>query len=103
MPVLTAYDWVYGSAQIGAVLLSILAGIIALSLFNAVRKRKYLSAWKYLIWALVLFAVEEIAGATRTFGLHNNVWITHVIPSFIMLLMIAALIRQINVTKGWVE
>lgn len=103
MPALTAYDWVYGSAQIGAVLLSIIAGIIALSLFNAASKRKYLSAWKPLIFALVLFVVEEVVGATRSFGLHSNIWITHVIPSFMMLLLIAALIRQINVTKGWVE
>lgn len=97
---LTIYDWIYGSGQIGAVILSIIAGIIAISMFKQARKRKLLQAWKYLIPALVLFAFEEIFGALRTFGVYSNPWITHVIPSFILAFLIASLVVQIQINKG---
>lgn len=94
------YDWIYGSGQIGAVVLSIIAGFIAVSMFKQARKRKMLRAWKYMIVALVLFAVEEVFGILRTFGVYGNPWITHVIPSFILAFLIAALAVQIQINKG---
>lgn len=98
---LATYDWVYGSGQIGAVILSFVAGAIALSLFKQARERKQLRAWKFLIWALVFFAVEEFVGALKTFGIWSTPWLTHVIPSIILAFLIAALIIQIQVTKGY--
>lgn len=100
---LTTYDWIYGSGQIGAVVLAIIAGIIALSMFQHARQRKLLKAWKWLIPALVLFAIEEIFGALRTFGIYSNPWITHIIPSIILAFLITALVVQNNILKGVCE
>jgi len=100
---LTPYDWIYGSAQIGAVVLSIVAGIIAVSMLRVSHQQKQLRGWRTLLLALIFFTLEEIFGALRTFGLYNNPWITHVIPSIILTLLIFALINQHNVTRGWLE
>jgi len=97
---LTPYDWIYGIAILTAVFLSIVAGIIAMSMFAKATQRKYLSAWKFLIIALVLFAFEEVFGALKVFGVWSTPWLTHVIPSFILVFLIAALLRQINISKG---
>ncbi len=98
---LTTYDWIYGSGQIGSVILSFVAGIIALTMFRQARQRKSLRAWRYLLWALVFFAVEELVGALKTFGIWSTPWLTHVIPSIILAFLIIALIIQIQVTKGY--
>jgi len=98
---LSLYDWVYGSGQIGAVILSLVAGFIALTMFKAAHARKQLRAWRYLLWALVFFTLEEFAGALKTFGIWSTPWLTHVIPSFILALLIVALVIQIQITKGW--
>jgi len=100
---LTPYDWIYGIALITAVFLSLIAGFIALSLFEKARERKILSAWKPLIVALILFALEEIVGALKVFGIWSTPWLTHVIPSFILIFLIAALVKQINITRGCEE
>jgi hypothetical protein len=98
---LSTYDWIYGSGQIGAVILSFVAGFIALTLFKHAHQRRQLRAWRFLIWALVFFAIEEFVGALKTFGIWSTPWLTHVIPSAILALLIAALIMQIQVTKGY--
>ena len=96
---LSTYDWIYGSGQIGAVILSFVAGFIALTLFK-VAKKKQLRAWRFLIWALVFFAIEEFLGALKTFGIFSTPWLTHIIPSLILALLIASLVVQIQITKG---
>ena len=98
---LTPYDWVYGIAIITAVFLSIVAGILALTLFEKTAQRKYLCAWKPLIVALMLFTIEEIFGALKVFGIWSTPWLTHVIPSFILVFLIAALVKQISITRGY--
>ncbi|RMD58026.1 hypothetical protein D6825_02175 [Candidatus Woesearchaeota archaeon] len=97
---LSPYDWIYGISVLSAVLLSCVAGIIAIGLFKKSSQRKYLSAWKPLIVALVLFSFEEIFGALKVFGVWRTAWLTHVIPSFILVFLIWALIRQIEITRG---
>ena len=99
----TTYEWIYGIAQFAAAFLSVIAGIIALSMFGATREYKTLRSWKYLIIGLVLFAVEEVIGALKTFGIYSTPYLTHVIPFFILLFVIAGVIVQINITKGWLE
>jgi len=89
--------------QFSVAFLSVIAGIIAISMFQAAREQKNLRSWKYMIIALVLFAVEEVIGALKTFGIYSTPYLTHVIPFFILLLVIAAVITQINITKGWLE
>jgi len=100
---LTPYDWVYGIATITAVALSIIAGIIALGLFERSSAKKHLNAWKPLIIVLVLFAFEEVFGALKIFGVWSTPWLTHVIPSFMLVFLIAALLKQINITRGCPE
>lgn len=100
---LTTYDWIYGIAQFSAAFLSIIAGIIAISMFRAAKRQKNLRSWRYMIIALVLFAIEEIIGALKTFGIYETPHLTHVIPFFILLFVIAAVVVQINITKGWLE
>ena len=98
---LSTYDWIYGSCQIGSVVLSLVAGVIAISMIKQARRSRQLRAWPYLIWALVFFALEEVAGALKTFGFWSTPWLTHVIPSAILAFLIIALIIQIQVTKGY--
>lgn len=100
---LTTYDWLLGTAELAAVFLSIIAGILALTLFRQAKAQKILRAWRWLILALVLFAIEEIIGAIKSFGIFVTPYLTHIIPFFILLFLIAALITQINITKGWME
>jgi peptidoglycan/LPS O-acetylase OafA/YrhL len=98
---LTTYDWIYGSGQIASVILAFVAGGIALTMFKQAHQRKQLRAWRFLIWALVFFTIEEFVGALKTFGVWSTPWLTHVIPSVILAFLIAALIIQINVNKGY--
>lgn len=92
-------DYVSGVLQIANVFLAIVAGLIAATLFEA-SKKKQLSAWRPLIVVLILFAVVEIVGALRSFGIWSTPYLTHVIPSFILLFLIWALVRQINIARG---
>jgi predicted membrane-bound dolichyl-phosphate-mannose-protein mannosyltransferase len=97
---LTVYGWILGIAQITVVLLSVIAGFLALSMFKRAGQKNYLKSWRPLIIALVFFAAVEIAGLLRNFQFHSNPWITHVLVSFILVFLIAGLYRQINITKG---
>ncbi|MBN2111827.1 hypothetical protein JW707_01880 [Candidatus Woesearchaeota archaeon] len=99
--VLTVYDWFLGTAEIAAVFLSLVAGVIALSLFKVSRKNKELAAWKPLIIALVLFAVEETIGALKTFGVYTTPHLTHVVPGFVLAFLIASLVMQIHINRGF--
>ncbi len=99
---LTIYDWFYGITQLAATFLSVVAGGIALTVFAKARTKVSLRAWKPLSVALVLFAVEEVIGAVRTFGVWPTPshW-THILPGFILFFLIVALLRQIQQLKGW--
>jgi len=97
---LTAYDWVYGIANITAVILAIIAAFIALMIYDRTRDTKILGAWKYLLIALGLFVIQEILGALKTFGVYSTPHLTHVLPGVILVFVIAALIKQINITRG---
>jgi hypothetical protein len=101
---LTVYDWVYGIAQISAVVLSVIAGIIAGSMFRSAHRARILSAWRYLIPALILFVVEELVGAARTFGFWTPpVYLTHVLASLIIGCVIAALVVQREVNEACLQ
>ena len=99
----TTYDWIYGIAQFSAAFLSVIAGIIALTMFRAAREQKHLRSWRYLLIGLILFAVEEVLGALKTFGIYSTPHLTHVIPFFILLFVMAGVVSQISITKGWLE
>ena len=80
--------------------MAIVAGILALSLFKAAFKKKELKAWRFLIFALVFFAVEEVVGALKIFGVYSTPHLTHVIPGIILAFIIAALVNQIYINRG---
>ncbi|MBI4143821.1 hypothetical protein HY486_01070 [Candidatus Woesearchaeota archaeon] len=115
MPQLTTYEWLYGISQIAAIVLSIIAGMLSLWLIKQA-KHEYMRAWKYLGIALTLFTIEELLGMMRTFDIYNTSlleWLpegivsflttaaTHVVPFFILVFLITALIIQTNIKKGW--
>ena len=91
-------DFITGVLQIANFCLVVVAGLIAAALF-AVSKKSELRAWKPLTIGLIFFALEEIFGILRSFGIYSNPWITHVIPSIILGFLIWGLITQINVVK----
>mgnify|MGYP001363670583 CR=1 FL=1 len=91
-------DFITGVLQIANLVLAVIAGLIAASMF-AVSKKEGLRPWKPLAAALIFFALEEIFGGLRSFGIYSNAWITHVIPSIILAFLIWGLVAQINVIK----
>ena len=100
---LTAIDWIYGIAQLAAGFLAIIAGFIAISMLGKAHQVKLFKAWRFMLIALVLFAVEEILGGLKVFGIYSTPHLTHIIPSFILAFLIAALAVQININRGWIE
>ena len=56
---LTSYEWIYGISQVAVLLLSVVAGIISLSLLSSAKKHLY--AWRYLLVALTLFALVSFS------------------------------------------
>ncbi len=100
---LTLYDWAYGIAQFAASFLSVVAGLIALTIFYKSFKIKILRAWRYLIPALVLFAIVEVVGALKTFGVYSTPYLTHLLTGFILAFLIIAIVVQTNLKMGWVK
>jgi len=100
---LTIMDWVYGTVQFAVVILSVIAGLIAISMYRLTKGRSDLAPWNPLLVSLVLFAVVEILGGLATFGVYRTPHLTHILTSVVLAFLIAALLRKINVTKGWVE
>lgn len=93
--------YIDGIIQIAIVFLSIIAGIFALSLFKVSHKVEHLRPWKPLIIALFLFAIIEILGALSAFKIFVSDWLTHVIPSVILILLMYALFLQIMEAEKW--
>ena len=91
-------DFITGVIQIANLVLAVVAGLIAASMF-AVSKQSNLRPWKPLAAALIFFALEEIFGGLRSFAIYSNAWITHIIPSIILAFLIWGLVSQINVIK----
>src|SRR3989338_108666 len=91
-------QFLQGIFEIAVVVLSIIAGIIGLTIFKESGKREF-AAWRPLIIALVLFAVEEAIKALRSFEIYSSPFLTHVIPSFILAFLMYSLLLQIIINK----
>jgi len=91
-------NFVEGIFKIANLFLSLIAGILAISLFTLSTKQKQnkLIPWKVLIVALIFFVIQEILGALRAFKIYESPYLTHVVPTVILGLLIVALILQIN-------
>jgi lipopolysaccharide export LptBFGC system permease protein LptF len=85
-----------GVLQIANVFLAIVAGIIAISLFHAFHRTEHLKPWKILVVLLVLFAIEESLGGLVAFGIIGPTFLTHLIPTAMLLLLIYALDMHIK-------
>ena len=92
-------QYLEGMLKIANVFLAIVAGFIAISLFKVSHERDHLKPWKLLIIALMLFAVQEILGALRAFDIFSTPYLTHIVPTAILGLVICALVLQIGLTK----
>lgn len=93
-----AIDPITGTLQTANVFLAIVAGFVAASLYKSSAKQEF-RAWRILVFALILFSFEEIVGAIRSFGIYESPFLTHVIPSLILGLLIWGLIVQIDVAR----
>lgn len=91
--------YVDGVLQIANLFLSIVAGMVAISLFKASKEDKLLAAWKPLIIVLILFAGEMVLGALWAFNIYRTPHLTHVGASVIMLLVIYALNKQLVISR----
>ncbi len=88
-----------GILKVANLVLALIAGIMSISLIKVSRKRKELNAWVILILALIFFAVQMILGALRAFKVFESQYLTHIIPTVILVLLIVALLKQINIHK----
>jgi len=89
-----------GILKIANLVLAFVAGSIAISLIKVSKKRKDLNAWVLLIVALVFFVVQEVLGALRAFKIYESSFLTHIVPTVIMVLLILALVKQLYIQKG---
>ena len=92
-------EYLEGILKISNLFLSIIAGFIAITLFMISHKRVELRPWKILIIALIFFALQELLGALRAFNIFSTPYLTHIVPTVILGLLIFALTKQINLAK----
>jgi len=92
-------QYLEGLIKIANVFLAIVAGTIAISMFHIAHKQKNMKPWKFLIGALVLFSVQEILGALRAFQIFESPFLTHIVPTAILVFLIAAVIQQIQLSR----
>ncbi len=93
-------QYLEGILKIANLILAVVAGFIGLSLIRISRKKKELNAWVLLIVALVFFAIQEILGALRAFKIYESAYLTHIVPTIILVFLMVALIKQIGISKG---
>ncbi len=92
-------QYLEGILKIANLVLALVAGVMGISLIKISRKRKELNAWVILIIALVFFAIQMIFGALRAFKIFESLYLTHIIPTVILVLLIVALIKQMHIQK----
>lgn len=90
-------QYLEGLLKIANLFLAIIAGIMAIGLLKISSKTKQLNAWVVLIIALVFFAIQQILGALRAFNIFESQYLTHLVPTVILALLIIALLKQINI------
>lgn len=93
----TAY--IEGIVLLTNVFMAIVGGIIASIMFRQAWSQEALKAWRPLIFALIVFALQEIIGALRAFDIFSTPYLTHVVPSIILGLLITAVVLEIDVKK----
>ncbi len=90
---------VAGALAVAVAFLSLVAGVIALHTFTLVKDEDRLRPWKVLMAVLLLFMAEEIFGALKFFSIYTHPYITHIIPTAMLGLLLYALILEIIMVK----
>ena len=85
-----------GMLKIANLLLSVIAGILALTLLKSSKKRD-LKPWLFLIIALAFFALQEVLGMLRAFGVYESIFLTHLVPMIILVFVLAAVITHLKI------
>lgn len=93
-------QYLEGILKVAILVLSLVAGAIAISLIKISKKRKELNAWLLLIIALIFFAVQVILGALRAFNIFESPYLTHIVPTVILVFLAIALLKQIKIQNG---
>lgn len=93
-------QYLEGLLKIANLFLALIAGVIGLSLIKISHKKKKLNAWVILIIALMFFAVQEVLGALRAFNIFESMYLTHIVPTIILVLLIIALLKQIAIQEN---
>ena len=96
---MSLYLYLYGTLQIANLFLAVVAGTMAATMLQISHQRSHLRPWKVLILALILFAILEIVGALRSFGVYTSLYLTHVITSSIIALLIVTLVMQLRIAE----
>ncbi len=89
-----------GLLKIANLLLSVVAGVIAVSMFRISHEKKKFRAWKILIIVLFLFIVQQVLGALRAFDIFSSLYLTHINVSVMLLFLIYALSIQLYISLG---
>ena len=92
-----ALEFLEGAMKLTNVVLALVAGYLSLQIYHMSR-RKDLLPWKVLAAALLFFMVQHILGALRAFNLYESVFLTHIVVTIILGLLILALSLQIHFT-----
>ncbi|MBS3107087.1 hypothetical protein J4419_05515 [Candidatus Woesearchaeota archaeon] len=92
-----ALEFLEGALKLTNLVLALVAGYLSVRIYSMSR-RKDLLPWKILAVALLFFMVQQILGALRAFGLYTSPFLTHIVPTIILGLLILALSLQIHYT-----
>ena len=87
-----------GILKIANIFLSGIAGGLALTLIKGSFKKRDLRPWLVLIGALVFFIVQEILGMLRAFEVYESPFLTHLVPTIILILVLWALFAQLRLS-----
>lgn len=88
-------EFLEGIIKIGIIILSVFAGMIGLNLLKDQTGQKDNLSWKILIVVVFLFIIQEFLGTLRAFGIWENPYITHIVPTFMLIMLIIALNLEI--------
>ena len=94
-------DFFGGMLQLTNMFLAIIAGGIAISMFKVAGKKAdpSLRPWKFLLFALVIYAVLQIVAVLRSFNIFETPFLTHVIVSVLLFFVIIGLIIELEVVR----
>jgi hypothetical protein len=92
-------EYLAGVLAIAAFFLSLVAGVIAISMFRVAHSHARLRPWKYLLIVLFLFMIQEVLGVLKFFKLFETPYLTHIIPTAMLLILIYAISIEILIAR----